>query len=86
MSIAENPLTNPTLQIDPIVLDFINSPVDYSFLRDIKGTQISKESHDFVHKVFMDYVSDPTKRISFNNFKEASDIFKSAMGVSKKHH
>lgn len=85
MSIAENPLANPILQIDPMILDFINNPVDYSFLRDIKVTQISKESHDFVHKIFMDQVSDPTKRVSFNNFKEASDIFKSAMGVSKKH-
>lgn len=86
MSIAENPLTNPILKIDPMVLDFINNPVDYSFLQDIKDTQISKESHDFVHKIFMDHVSDPTKRVSFNNFKEASDIFKSAMSVSKKHH
>lgn len=86
MSPAQNRLTNPTLHIDPMLLDFINHPVDYSFLRDIKDTQISKESQDFVHKIFMDHVSDPTKRISFNNFKDASVIFKSAMGISKKHH
>lgn len=84
MSIVENPLANPILHIDPMVLDFINNPIDYSFLRDIKDTQVSKESHDFVHKIFTDQVCDPTKRVSFNNFKEASDIFKSAMGVSKK--